>query len=246
MLCEFQNLLEQQTAGTASQSFADMDFDTLPGSQQNFEEGSDDDLETRAGIEGLECLAHSPPARRHSSMSHPAAGSASQGRRVTFQSDRETFQAGATLTDLGAVAHGPRASLNTLTAAGPSADKAQQQADQPKKKRGRPKGTKNKPKDPATIQQAAAVEASSPMPGADSAVMAPKPPRPTARSKKTTSGQTPASPSHAAVLEQQPQQQQLQAAAATTKDPETPQLDLLGAMENITSLLTEEFSDENE
>ena len=123
-------------------------------------------------VRALDQLVNSPP---------PSQPLSSQVKRVRFHADKATCQAGATLTGLGAVAHGPRAGFTALEEAGAAGGPAQQQ----KKKRGRPKGSKIKHK----------AEAAGTASAADSAPKGRSPGQPPAKKRKKASDQTAAGPS---------------------------------------------------
>lgn len=204
MVHAMQRQMEKQ-----AENIADMDTDMPPASQPEADDGSDAEA-----VAGLTLLAGSLPAKRPA-----AAGFASQGKRVRFSPDSETLQAGATLTGLGVIAHGPRTSPKgprasaqpsrtstkgpraspkgpTASAKGPAPEgleaiRAKQQPDQLKKGRGRPKGAKNKPKPEAVLQSATSSEASGAMSPAESAPKPPKLPRPSAKKRKIAPGPGP-------------------------------------------------------
>ena len=152
----------------------DMDPDITPGIQPDTD---NDDSGFGLAVSALDQLVNSPP---------PSQPPSNQVKRVRFDADDAACQAGATLTGLEPVAHGPRANFAAPEETDINGGPAQQQ----KKKRGRPKGSKTK-------REAEAAEAAS------FNVSAPKgrtPGRPPTKKRKKVSDQTAAGPSDTAEL----------------------------------------------
>ena len=165
-----QRQLEQQPLGEFG-----MDHDAFPGNQPHTDNDDSDFGPELLAVSALDQLVNSPP---------PSQAPPNRVKRVRFHADEAACQAGATLTGLGAVAHGPRIGFTAPDETEATGGPAQQQT----KKRGRPKGSKNKCKAEAA--------------GAASDVdIAPKgTTRPPAKKRKKASEQTAAGPSDPAEL----------------------------------------------
>ena len=154
-----------------------MDHDISPGTQPHTDDDDSDFGPELLAVSALDQLVNSPP---------PSQPLSNQVNRVRFHADEATCQAGATLTGLGAVAHGLMAGFTALEETDANGGPAQQQ----KKKRGRPKGSKTKHK----------AEAAGPASAADSAPKGRTPGRPPAKKRKKASDQAAAGPSDPAEL----------------------------------------------
>lgn len=168
-----QRQLEQQPLG----ELVDMGCEISPGTQPHMNDDDSDFSPELLAVSALDQLVNSPP---------PSQPLSNQVKRVCFHADEATCQAGATLTGLGAVAHGSRADFTALEEADANGGPAQQQ----KKKRGRPKVSKTKRK----------AEAAGAASAADSAPKDRSLGRPSAKKRKKGSDQTAAGPSDPAEL----------------------------------------------
>lgn len=165
-----QRQLKQQPLGEFN-----MDHNAFPGSQPHTDDDDSDFGPELLAVSALDQLVNSPP---------PSQALTNRVKRVRFHADEAACQVGATLTGLGAVAHGPRIGFIAPDETEATGGPAQQQT----KKRGRPKGSKNKCK----------AEAAGAASDADTAPKGTT--RPPAKKRKKASEQTAAGPSDPAEL----------------------------------------------